>query len=253
MRQITQYNQAVLKRPESQDQGWLWLSSLRRILVSLGVIGLAGLIAFGSVLVYRWIDGPVLVVAIATPLKRVNQIEFEAISSAAIKGGFLSLDLDALCAALEAHPWIAEVTVRRYWPDRIEISVREEVAIARWGESGFLNQRGQILQIDDTSDLTSLPLLSGPEGSVQQVMREYRDISELLLAQGLRVNEFEMDKYQRIRLHLNSGFSVWLGRHQVLAKVRRFLQAWASELKVRQQEIRLIDARYENGVAVSWR
>ncbi len=245
--------QAAPKRIQDESRWRPWLAAISRILTGVGVIMMAGIMVGLSVLFYRWLDAPVLAVAIANPLSKVSQIELESIVNSTMDGGFLSLDIDALCLALETHPWVAYATVRRYWPDRIEITIVEEVAIARWGQHGFVNQRGQISELDDTDELASLPQLSGPEGSIEDVMREYRDISELLLAEGLKVSEFGMDKHRRWRMRLDTGFSVWLGRQHVLVKVRRFLQAWSQELKMHKDEIAVVDARYENGVAVTWR
>lgn len=250
---MRRYQQAAPRKIHGQERWRPWLAAVARVLTGIGVILVAAVVVGLSVLFYRWLDAPVRAVAIVNPLRKVSQIELESIVNSAMNGGFLSLDIDALRLALEAHPWVADVTVRRYWPGRIEITVVEEVAIARWGQHAFVNQRGQLLELGDDDELASLPHLSGPEGSVEEVMREYRDISELLLAEGLKVSEFAMDKHKRWRMKLDNGFSVWLGRQDVLAKVRRFLQIWSHDLKARSDEISVIDARYENGVAVSWR
>jgi len=248
-----QYQQAVVRDTFWQRLNLQWLPRLGGMLITLFVVAMLCATVWAGFLLYRWLDVPVMTVAIASPLQRVSRSELETVVSATMNGGFLSLNIDALCATLEAHPWIAEATVRRYWPDRIEISVVEEVAIARWGEHSFVNNSGQIMHIDDVSTLTALPFLSGPPGSVQVVMREYRDISDLLLGHGLKVNEFGMDKHHHWRMRLDAGFAVLLGQHKVLAKVRRFLRVWVYELKERKDEVLAIDARYENGIAVSWR
>ena len=253
MRRYRQYKQVGVRKTSYKSQVQHWFTDMARRLTNLGLIALALMTVWGGLLIYRWVDAPVQAIAVISPLRQVGQVELESIVSSAINGGFLSLDIDALGFALEAHPWVAEATVRRYWPGRIEIAVIEEVAIARWGRHSFLNQRGQILPVDDTSALASLPYLSGPEGSVQVVMGEYREVSELLLAQGLKVSEFGMDQHRRWHMGLSSGISVWLGQDHALAKVRRFLRAWVYELNSRKDEILAVDARYENGVAVSWR
>ncbi len=253
MRRYGQHPQAATRTRRAPWQAPRWLGSLGRVMTGIGLLVVAVAVVGLGALLYRWMDSPVSRVAVVSPLERVRQAELEAIVADSLEGGFLSLDIDALCVSLEAHPWIAQATVRRYWPDRIEIAVLEEVAIARWGDHGFLNQRGQISHLGDTGELSELPYLSGPEGSIKDVMGEYQDISQLLLVEGLKVSEFGMDKHRRWRMRLDTGFSVWLGQSHVLAKVRRFLLAWSDQLKMRKDEILVVDARYENGVAVSWR
>ena len=61
----------------------------------------------------------------------------ERAARAARVGKFFSVDLDAVRRAFESLPWVRKVEVRRLWPDRIEVSIEEHVALARWN-----NRRG---------------------------------------------------------------------------------------------------------------
>ncbi|PCJ35924.1 MAG: hypothetical protein COA75_09115 [Cellvibrionales bacterium] len=207
----------------------------------------------GSVSLYRYIDRPLAQISVASPFQRVPQKDIEALVGDISSGGFISLDLAVVRERLESHPWIASASVRRQWPNRLQLSMVEEVPIARWRDSGFLNRSGLALQATDNSALSSLPHLVGPEGSSRAVMSEFRDVSELMFGQGLKVVAFSVDAHGARSLKLASGHAVVLGRGDVIAKVRRFLAIWQGELASRQQEINAIDARYDNGVAVSWR
>ena len=253
MRRYAHYPRGASRKALTRESYLPWLDGLRRALVVVAMLAsLAALTAAGALL-YRWVDAPVRSVVITSSLQRLGREEVESMITAAIDGGFLSLDIDGLCAVLETHPWIDQATVRRYWPGRIEVSIVEEVAIARWGADNYVNQRGRILPRDKVSGLDDLPLLSGPEERVEEVMREYRDISELLSSQGLRVSEFGVDEHQRWRLRLRDGIAVTLGRERLLSRVRRFMRVWEDELQARRDDIQSVDARYENGVAVLWR
>lgn len=227
-----------------------WLKSFARFSLLVGV-----LVAFtiGSVLLYRYIDRPLARISVDSPYQRVAQSEIEVLVGDITNGGFLSLDLAFVRERLEAHPWIASASVRRQWPDRLQLSIVEEVPIALWRDSGFLNRSGVALKATDSKTLGNLPLLVGPEGRSRQVMSEFRDVSELMFGQGLKVVAFSVDEHGARNLKLASGHEVVLGRGDVIAKVRRFLTIWQGELASRQEDIKAIDARYDNGVAVSWR
>lgn len=253
MRRYAHYPRGAQRKAPLRREASQWLNGLRRLLVSSLVLGGLMALAGAGVLLYRWVDAPVQSVVITSPLQRLGRDEVESMITTAINGGFLGLDIDGVRAALEVHPWIAQATVRRYWPGRVEVSIVEEVAIARWGADSYVNQRGRILPRQNVSSLDALPLLSGPEERVEDVMREYRDISELLSTQGLRVSEFGVDEYQRWRLRLHSGIAVRLGSEELLGRVRRFMRVWEGELQVRREDVQAVDARYENGVAVLWR
>ncbi len=226
-----------------------WLKRLANFSLLAGVLVV---LAIGTVAVYRYVDRPFAVISIASPFQRVGQREVEALVADITRGGFISLDLAVVRERLEAHSWIASASVRRQWPDRLQVAVVEEVPIARWRNSGFLNQSGVALKAIDNSTLGDLPHLLGPEGSSREVMREFSDVSELLFAQGLKVVVFSVDEHGARSLKLASGHQVVLGRGDVIAKVQRFLTVWYGALASRRQEIKAIDARYDNGVAVLW-
>lgn len=226
-----------------------WLKILARFSLWAGVLAT---FTVGSVLLYRYIDRPLARIAVDSPYQRVTQNEIEVLVGDISSGGFISLDLAVVRERLESHPWIASASVRRQWPDRLQLSIVEEVPIARWRDSGFLNRSGVALKATDSRTLGNLPLLVGPEGHSRRVMSEFRDVSELMFGQGLKVVAFSVDEHGARSLTLNSGHEVVLGCGDVIAKVRRFLTIWQGELASRQQEIKAIDARYDNGVAVLW-
>ncbi len=51
-----------------------------------------------------------------------------------IRGGFFSVDLQAVRSAVEGLPWVDRVSVKRLWPDRIEETVVVHEPLARWGK-----------------------------------------------------------------------------------------------------------------------
>ena len=227
-----------------------WLKSALRFSLLLAMLVT---LMVGAVSLYRYIDRPLEHIAVISPYQRVAQDEIKVLAGDITSGGFLSLDLSVVRQRLEAHPWIASASVRREWPNRLQLRIVEEVPIARWRDSGFLNRSGVALKAADNSTLSNLPHLVGEEGHSRMVMSEFRDISELMFSQGLKVVAFSIDAHDTRSLTLASGHEVVLGRSDVIAKVRRFLTIWQGELASRQQEINAIDARYDNGVAVSWR
>ena len=242
-----------MQRQAGPSESWLWALDWLKGLARFSLLAAVALtLVIGSVSLYRYVDRPLARISVASPFLRVEQSEIEALLGDIGQGGFIGLDLDRVRERLESHPWIASASVRRQWPDRLQLSVVEEVPIARWRDSGFLNRSGLALQATDNSELGNLPHLLGPPGSSREVMSEFRDVSELMFDQGLKVVVFSVDEHGVRRLRLASGHEIALGRGDVIAKVRRFLHIWQGELASRQQEIKAVDARYDNGVAVSW-
>ena len=55
--------------------------------------------------------------------KQINQLAWDT-----LEGGFFSLRVDKLKAALLHQPWIKTVSIRREWPDTLALSIDEKHA-----------------------------------------------------------------------------------------------------------------------------
>ena len=135
-------------------------------LAVLGALVLAGGVV-GLRMLYEKLDVPIAVIGVDGRIANLSAREVEDIVAANLSGGFLSLDLDRIREGLEAHPWVESATARRQWPNQLVIVIREETPIARWGDNGFLNNRGQTLDVSNAAELADLPLLAGPPGKTR--------------------------------------------------------------------------------------
>jgi cell division protein FtsQ len=173
--------------------------------------------------------------------------------NAKIDGGFLSMNLNQLRQDLQSHPWIHEVSVRREWPSTLKVEVVEEVPIARWGKQGFLNRLGDQLSLPENSDLQSLPVLEADFGSSQDMIAQYMLLAELLVPTDLKLTELQRDAVGAWQVETATGVRIVLGRDQIVEKIRRLVVVWRSGLDIQLNNIAIIDLRYPNGLAVSWR
>lgn len=212
---------------------------------------LAVLVAAGVVL-YRYLDAPLRVVAVDGDIRHLRRNEIEELVSQHLNGGFLTLDMRALQRSLEEHPWIASVSARREWPNALYLHIDEEAPVARWRGGEFLNGRGEVLPGVPADDFRDLPELAGPEDSEEQVMAIYQALGARLASAGLRIERLVTDD-EGLSLRLAGGAELMLGRADTDARLERFLTLWRKGLATRRQELARIDARYGNGVAVRWR
>jgi len=180
--------------------------------------------------------------------KEVKELIITTVSDSKI----LSSDLMKITSLLESHPWIERAFVRRKWPSGIEVKVIEEVPLARWGDRNFLNDRGEILDLNNRN-LSSLPVLTGVENSERLIMNTYQEINLLLRPAGLKIIELSYDNQGIWKLTLSNGLEILIGRDQIIEKIRRFLIIWMATLKSSSTDMDGVDIRYDNGIAVRWK
>ena len=232
-----------------------WREHLGWLQRGLSLLLLSGLLVgsgWGAWLVFNKVDAPIGVILVRGQYTQVDQEQIQKMVEPLLSGGFISLDLQRIRDGLEQHPWIEEASISRQWPDSLEIRLVEEVPIARWGNSAFLNHRGERLEIGDNSMLSHLPVLEGVERSERQMMRSYRQMVQMLQPAELRIAALKRDARDAWRLTLTNDLELVIGRDQIIEKMRRFLLVWDQHLKTRATEVERVDIRYDNGVAVQW-
>jgi cell division protein FtsQ len=218
------------------------------ILIGAGVVLAAATKAFITVE-----SLPVQRISVTGQLAHTQAQAVEDLVQPSLAGGFLNADLQQIRQQLEGLPWIYEATVRRKWPNALEIHVVEELPIARWGKDGFLNHEGEVFRSDKDGDWDSLPLLSGPEGSAQSLMEKYQRLVEILTPLNLAVKQLAVDDRGEMEAVLAGGMQLNLGNVNFLGRMHRFVGIYRTELAARSHDIARVDLRYESGVAVAFR
>jgi cell division protein FtsQ len=221
-----------------------WLGLLLLLLTTLA------LVIPNRAAISVYLNRPVEVVRIVTPLNRVAESEVTRLLAAYMHEGFFDLDVVGVKRQLESHPWIARAEVKRVWPDSLALAVDEEIAIARWGEVSLLNQHGQVFTPSRLDDTASLPLLSGPEGSEARTMEQFQALSQLLYSTGLRIEELILSDRHSWELVVSSGTRIVVGKTQVRDKIKRFVAIYDKRVGNDIADIERIDLRYNNGFSV---
>ncbi len=231
---------------------WLTLPALNWPHVARGAAAVIALVSLVWLLA-AGLDQPIDRVRLAGTFQRVSAVEVEQVVGGALRGGFVSLDLDDLRRAIEALAWVDRARVQRRWPDTVEVEVIEQIPAARWGEDGLLNTRGELFVSGARHPPPELPRLDGPPGSEAAVAQRYLAVQGRLLEQGLRLTALRLDPRGAWEMDLANGVTVRLGRSQVDERMDRFLRVAAEVIAGRAADIADVDMRYSNGFSIGWR
>jgi cell division protein FtsQ len=221
----------------------VWLSSF--MLVSILAIWMANRPAFA---VQR-----VMVDAVDRDLSHVSKAQVQAAVFENLEGTMLTADLRPMHQALEAIPWVREVSVRRIWPNRLLVRIEEQRAVATWAPDQLVNHRGDVFAAsadDHDSQFCRLLTMRGPAGTQAFVLRRTREIYEWLSPLGREITSITLSDQYAWSLNLQGGLSLELGRDSLAAsleeRVKMFVktQPWLSE---RAGHVTKADLRYVTG------
>lgn len=213
------------------------------------------LVALAAVLGVRAaLDLNIKEVRVAGPFERVSALQVEkAVRLVSRNEGLVGVDLARVQQVVREIPWVDSVTVGRTWPTGLEVHFTEQVPVARWGENGLLNARGEIFVHGLQHIPPELAQLSGPPGSESAVTRRFLDAQSRLGGIGLRLVGVSIDGRGAWQMTLDSGVVLRLGQRQVDTRFERFMTAGSRILATDVSGITYVDLRYANGFAVGRR
>lgn len=167
-----------------------------------------------------------------------------------LKGGILTADLRDLKQAADRHSWVGGVSIRRVWPDRLQVRVQEHKPLARWNDRYLVTAEGLVFEPRGGGIPAGLPTLEGGDGQGPEVVARYIKWRDDLMLVGHLIQILGVDARGAWSLELVSGPRLELGTDHVEQRLRRFL-ANVAQLEAAGQA-RIVDLRYSNGLSVTW-
>ena len=171
-------------------------------------------------------------------------------------GTFMTQDVNIIQQQIERLPWIKQASVRKQWPDELKIHLVEYVPIARWNDQHMVDAEGNSFSVPaERTSKQTLPMLSGPEGSENEVLQGYRDMGVVLAKDKFTLKQAAMTARRSWQLTLNNGIKLNLGRGDTMKRLDRFVELYPvlqQQAQADNKRISYVDLRYDSGAAVGW-
>lgn len=231
------------------------LAAVPWLQVGLGatVVLLAALVPWGTDRLLTAMDQQILAVDVHGQFVGDSRVGIERAAGAWIGKSYFSTDLADIKALLEQRPWVESAAVKRVWPGRLVIDIREKKPLAYWSDGRLVSRSGELFSPPNPEVAGRLPKLSGPDERVREVITMARKMSEQLYGYGLGFAGLALEARGAWTLTLANGIEVVLGRDKVEQRFERFITVYENRLASRVDEVSRVDARYTNGIAVQWK
>lgn len=222
-----------------------------RLLSALGLALLLGMVAAVWMLGY-WEPRllPIRVIEVQGELHHHSSQLLERTIGERLRGGILTADLAALKAAAEQLPWVGRASLRRVWPDTLQVRIEEHRPIARWNADGLVTAEGVVFHPDSSSFPPGLPLLEGDDKRAPEVARRYLEWRERLATVAHLIETLSVDARGDWRVRLVNGIELRLGTGPVEERLARFIET-VQQIEAAGRPL-MVDMRYSNGFAVKW-
>ena len=208
----------------------------------------------GKTLIMQWADEyPVSRVKIIGFLNHVSPEDIKKALQKEPAANFFRVNLNKIKGNLELLPWVAEVNVKKQWPDTLVVELSEREAVARWGEDRFIDKYGRIYSVssgDGAATLSDLPVFYAKDDQALDILHRYWDIEDLLVG-VLGIRELVLEERDSWSMVFDNGLLLLVDDLDFTKKLERFMEFY---IKYRQSPepcpLERVDARYDSGLAV---
>ena len=253
---------SALTQPKTKPEfsGARWRAFVFGIKPYLGIIGafvLMALLYAQKSHVIGLIDHQISEISVSGHLNKLTDADISAKLQPWLESSFLTADLDQIKADVQALPWVYQSTVTRIWPGKIIVNAIEQIPVAKWNTTSYLNASGDVFTPEYLDWDEALPTLYGPDASALAVRLDILEslggLQRLLEPHSLNATQLELKSRGVWEAQLTNGVLVALGKQPFEHKVQRIgavLSGASTEAVARMETI---DTRYPNGLAIKWK
>ncbi len=176
---------------------------------------------------------------------------------ATLRGGYFTLRLDEARRVFESLPWVAGVSVRRAWPNRLFVTFTEHRALGTWADDRLLSDAGVLFVANQAEAEVNgpLPEFGGPDRFATEAARRFHEITAALAPLQLTVEALEVSERASWTLRTNSNQTIELGRDEPTGRIGHRMAAMVASYPLVVARAGgappRIDLRYANGFAVA--
>jgi len=224
------------------------------------------LLAFGSLLIvcglliyklYLPTTLPFKKIQVYGSLEWVDRDKLNALVLHDIDGGFFSLNVKGLKQNLEQLAWIKSVSIRRVWPDVLQLMVTEQQPVAVWNDESIINRNGELFMPAMEQLPDEMVQITGPTGMYETLVEHYKALSAMTADLGLQITNINVNDRRAMKVTLSNGVQLFMGRVRDTSdsgiEIMRFVRAYKATLAPQIDRIQFVDLRYTNGFAVRWK
>lgn len=194
-------------------------------------------------------QAPVQTITFSGQFRFIELVKLETLIRTAHTGSFFELDVNQVHELIEQQPWVYRASIRKQWPNTLQVYLVEQTPVVAWNEDFVLNQYGEPFNVD-TSKLV-LPALFGPGGSEETALEGFNAMQLMLSTAGLSISELSLSERFAWQVQLDNGIKLNLGRQEFMNRLQRFVDIYPL-LSKNEKPIDYVDLRYDTGLAVGW-
>lgn len=193
---------------------------------------------------------PIQKYELQSEISYLKPVEIDNIMSRYLGLSFWDVDLERIQSELTRLDWASSAKVKRNWPDQLYVMIEEQKPVARWEDSGLVNQDGVVFYPKETSVFNYLVVLRGELENSGGILLALSHFQSQLNAIKFTVSELKQQLDGVWRISLSNGSEIILEGQESERKLKTFVLAYPKLSKPLRKSPQMYDLRYSNGFIV---
>lgn len=195
-------------------------------------------------------ERPIQQVKLTSELKQLTQQELNQKLAPYVGSSFWQVELTQIQADLVRLDWVSQAVVKRSWPDQLIISIEEQVPVARWGESGLINHKGEVFFPKEVTEFSNFVQLDGELENSSQILAKLAEFQTMLDAIEWRISALRLSVEGAWQVQILDGPQLLIAQKQDRAQLQRFVRAYGQLKEELRNSAQVYDLRYSNGFSI---
>src|SRR5579872_6144010 len=158
--------------------------------------------------------------------QHIDHVELQNLVKPLVAHNFFTVDMELIKDRLRQFPWVEEISIRRIWPDQVNILITEHHPVAHWHEGTLLSANGDLFPLGKYKSPENLPYFIGPDGKQGLMQQFFNDFDRELFPLHAKITTLELTPYQGWRLTLDNGIRLHLGHKNILTHLSQFVKVY---------------------------
>ena len=195
---------------------------------------------------------PIKSVQVLGKMQYISEVSVKNILNKNISGGFFNINIKTIQQQILNIPGVSSVSIKRIWPDKLLVKLRERQVIAIWKDNFLVSPIGFIFEYSNVGDLTRLPRLYCEKKYLIKVIHMLNMMNKIIYTENNSNLDLKSLSYSSGNVIIKfKNEIINLGSENIFDRLKLFLKyrPMLIEKDIKNTPLK-VDMRYPNGFSV---
>jgi cell division protein FtsQ len=193
---------------------------------------------------------PIQQYELVSEIQHVKPVEIDAVMQRYLGRSFWEVELETIQSELTRLDWVSSALVKRSWPAQLYVSIQEQKPVARWGQTGLVNQAGLVFYPNDLASFNNLVVLKGPLADSAKILVKLSIFQATLKSIEFTISVLSLQLDGIWKINLLDGSRIILDMADDDTRLDQFIRAYPKLSMALRKSPQVYDLRYSNGFIV---